>query len=60
MSRCSTEFCVPTNDVGNCMPDEIPQSNMNRLLTTKACGGLNAMPIIAMGISAAPVRIIGL
>ncbi|MNG10843.1 hypothetical protein D3C84_943370 [compost metagenome] len=60
MSRCSTEFCVPTNDVGNCMPEAIPQSSMNRLLTRNACGGLNAMPIIETGISAAPVRIIGL
>ncbi|MNL53597.1 hypothetical protein D3C87_1768600 [compost metagenome] len=60
MSRCSTEFCVPTNEVGNCMPDDIPQSSMNRLLSKKAWGGLKAMPRIAIGISAAPVRIIGL
>ncbi|MCY1247490.1 hypothetical protein D9M72_608270 [compost metagenome] len=60
MSRWSTELCVPTNDVGNCMPEAIPHSSMNKLLTTNACGGLNAMPVIAMGISEAPVRIIGL
>ncbi|MNN59942.1 hypothetical protein D3C81_1750950 [compost metagenome] len=60
MSRCSTEFCVPTSEVGNCMPLEIPQSNMNRPLTSVASGGLSAMPKIATGISIAPVRICGL
>ncbi|MNL12055.1 hypothetical protein D3C87_1329160 [compost metagenome] len=60
MSRCSTEFCVPTNEVGNCMPEAIPLSSMNRLLRTNAWGGLNAMPRIEIGINMAPVRIIGL
>ena len=60
MSRCSTEFCVPTSDVGNCIPPAMPLSNMNRLLSKNAWGGLNAMPRIEIGISTAPVRIIGL
>ncbi|MNV91911.1 hypothetical protein D3C71_1864560 [compost metagenome] len=60
MSRCATEFCVPTREVGNCMPAAIPLSSMNRLLRTTACGELKAMPRIASGVSAAPVRIIGL
>ncbi|MNN77199.1 hypothetical protein D3C81_1936430 [compost metagenome] len=60
MSRWSTEFCVPTSEVGNCMPEAIPQSSMNRLLNQKAWGGLNAMPRIDSGMSRAPPRIIGL
>jgi len=60
MSRCSTEFCVPTREVGNCIPAAIPQSNMNRLVTATAWGALRAMPRIAIGLSKAPIKIIGL
>ena len=40
ISRCSTEFCVPTNEVGNCMPAAIPHNNMKTLVSTTAWGAL--------------------
>ena len=60
MSCTATEFCVPTSEVGNCMPLAKPVSTMNRPVSSTDCGAVKAMPRIATGISSAPVRIKGL